>query len=129
MDKKNGKMVFPVRCINSYALGQELAYNAEERVWANPFLPPLIIIDLYKPKEVRVPAWHLSPGLWHGNRRHLVREPGSRTTCWDSRVARFTRTVAREPATYSAGTRFPHDMLRFPFGTFHKDCGAGTGDI
>ena len=44
-------------------------------------------------------------------------------------MARFTRTVAREPATYSAGARLPHDMLGFPRCTFHKDCGAGTGDV
>ena len=54
MDKKNGKMVFPVVCIsflvNAHALGQELAYNAEERVWANPLLPPLITINIIKAK-------------------------------------------------------------------------------
>ena len=37
--------------------------------------------------------------------------------------------MAREPATYSAGARLPHDMLGFPRCTFHKDCGAGTGDM
>ena len=163
-------MFFPVGWIsflvNSYALGHELAYNAEDKVWANPLFLPLIIINIIKAKagegsrvaqftrivarepatssagtgfphdmlgfprgkfhkdcgagtgdiqcgnqvparHVEIPAWHVSQGLWRGNRRHIVREPGSRTTCWDSRVARFTRTVAREPATCCAGTWFP----------------------
>jgi len=99
VDKKNGKMVFPVGCINSYALGQELAYNAEERVWANPF-PPVVIINIIKAKA-------------------------GESSC----VARFTKTVAQEPTTCCAGTWFLHNRSWFLRGTFHKDCGAGTGDM
>ena len=86
--------------VNSYALGHELAYNAEDKVWANPLFLPLIIINIIKAKAGE-----------------------------GSRVAPFTRIVAREQATSSAGTRFPHDMLGFPRGTFHKDCGAGSGEM
>ena len=66
----------------------------------SPTIPPLIIVNIIKAKAGE-----------------------------GSRVARITRTAAREPGTYSAGTGFPHDMLGFPRGTFHKDCGAGTGDV
>ena len=104
MEKKNRKMVFPVGWIsflvNSYALGHELAYNAEDKVWANPLFLPLIIINIIKAKA-------------------------GESSC----VARFTRTVAQEPATCCAGTWFLHNRSCFLRGTFHKDRGAGTGDM
>ena len=56
---------------------------------------------------------------------NIIKAKAGESSC----VARFTRTVAQEPATCCAGTWFLHDRSGFPRDTFHKDCGAGTGDM